>query len=292
MTIWPYHAAIKERNLPTGNGQTVGVADILTSIENTDTLRFFVFLGLTVSMIIWEIISPRRQRQIGRTSRWPVNISLTILNTAIIQGIQVSIPLIIAWQTTQHGNGLIPSLNLHEWVDILLTWILLEMTIYWQHRLFHRIPLLWRLHRVHHSDQDLDVSSGFRFHPLEIILSLLIKLIAITILGAHPVGYLLFSFALSSGALFNHSNIYLPGKFDRWLQRAIVTPDMHRIHHSTDPKETDSNFSFTLNFDQFFGTYTKISFEDQPHLKIGLNEYQKASDVTFTKLLMMPFQKT
>ena len=208
----------------------------------------------------------------------------TIGTLSIIAG------MVLATLATEQKFGLLPLLGLPEIPAIILAYLLLEMTVYLQHLIFHASPVLWRLHKVHHSDPDLDVTSGLRFHPIEIFLSLFIKSVMVLAFGAPPLAVLLFEVLLNAGSLFNHSNINIPEPVDRLLRLLIVTPDMHRIHHSTVIAETNSNFSFTLSlWDRIFGTYRRQPGVPQTKLRIGLTDYPDAHRLGLLALLRLPF---
>uniref|UniRef100_UPI003083EF6F sterol desaturase family protein n=1 Tax=Petrachloros mirabilis TaxID=2918835 RepID=UPI003083EF6F len=191
----------------------------------------------------------------------------------------------------ERGWGLWNQLPMPMGLAVVLSIVALDLVIYWQHRLFHALPLLWRLHKVHHADQDFDVTTGFRFHPLEILLSMGIKIIAVALLGAPGIAVLIFEVLLNGTALFNHGNVSLPLFLDRWLRWVVVTPDMHRIHHSVVPQETNSNFGFNLPWwDRLLGTYQSQPFRGQQGMVIGLSEYQQDPRVAqLPWMLVLPF---
>ena len=237
-----------------------------------------------------EALWPRRPRPLGRRQRWPANLSLMLLNTLLARWTLAAAPYLLAHSLTQNQQGLLPYVGIEGWAATLLTWFVLEGVVYWQHRLFHTVPLFWRLHKVHHSDKDLDVTSGVRFHPIEILASLLVKLSFVGLLGADPLGYLIFEISLSLGSLFNHSNIHIPEKWDKFIRLFFVTPDMHRIHHSVIPSQHNTNYSFSLSiFDRLFGSYLAIAFEAQGRLTLGINEVSNNKRLTLWGLLKMPF---
>jgi sterol desaturase/sphingolipid hydroxylase (fatty acid hydroxylase superfamily) len=257
---------------------------------NVYYFRLVVFASLLVLMILLEFIWPRRARARTRQERWPENFSITLINSVLSSLLKPLAPAVLALWAQKHEFGLLWAFQLSEIFHVLWSFLLLDLAIYFQHRIFHRIPVLWKLHKVHHSDLDLDVSSGFRFHPFEIILSLVIKGLVIMVLGAHPLGVLFFEVSLSSGSLFNHSNINIKGKVDDFLRLVLVTPDMHRIHHSVEPKETDSNFGFTLSWwDKIFKTYTPNAQKSQDQMVIGLKEFLNQKSWSLLNLLKMPF---
>ena len=220
--------------------------------------RLIFFLFFLALFVLLEFIIPWRKRVSGRLLRWPENLSITVLNTLILRYSVAIVPLIAARYVEMHEMGLLNILGLSEnaAVHIALSYILLDLVIYFQHRVFHRVPLLWRFHRVHHSDVDLDVTSGFRFHPVEIILSILIKAAAIIAIGPAMVGVVLFEVILNAGSMFNHSNIRVPKKLEGVLCMLVVTPRMHLVHHSTTKETMNKNYGFVISiWDRIFSTY-------------------------------------
>lgn len=253
--------------------------------------RFAIFSGLILAMGWLELRYPRLTRPEKRSKRWPVNGTMTLLNVVLARLTFASLPYSYATFISSYGYGFIPQLGLWKPFSVFLGWFLLEGVIYWQHRLFHKYTFLWKLHQVHHSDRDLDFTSGVRFHPLEILLSLIIKMAVIGPLGVDPMSFLIFEVSLNAGSMFNHANVAIPKKVDRWLRLFIVTPDMHRIHHGVEATQHQSNFTFTFSiFDRLFGSYQEIPFEDQGKIKIGLTEYQPPEKLGVIRLLLMPFR--
>lgn len=254
-------------------------------------LRFGCFLTLLGLFVALESRSPRRPRRHPRRWRWAINFSLALFAVLLLR---IIVPLVAtpwAAHVGQQHWGLLHQLGLSPAFHIAASVVLLDVVIYWQHRLFHTVPLLWRLHRVHHSDPDLDVSTALRFYPLEICLSLGIKLGAITVLGLSPWGYLLFEIILNGSALFNHSNWYIPENVERRLRRWWVTPDMHRIHHSSEPRETNSNFGTNLScWDRLFGSYCPQPARGQGKMELGLKGFSQKKHLDLGALLLMPFQ--
>lgn len=254
-------------------------------------LRLFIFLGLLGLLIGTEYLLPRRKRPVKRSKRWISNFNITLLNTFLAKFTLGAAPLAVSYYCVKHKLGLIQIFELTPLLGALATFILLDMLIYFQHRVFHFYPLLWRLHKVHHTDPDLDVTSGFRFHPVEILLSLVIKTAAVFVLGATPEGVLLFEICLSAGSLFNHSNIKIPQGIDRFLRLFIVTPDVHIIHHSTKVDETNSNFAFTISvWDRIFKTYRAQPEKGHDKIDIGLNDYPNPDALKLYKLLKIPIE--
>ncbi|MDX8408310.1 MAG: sterol desaturase family protein, partial [Mariprofundaceae bacterium] len=225
-------------------------------MESANNIRIAVFLAILLGMAAWEIFAPGRTRVQSKLKRWLGNISLVALDTLIVRLLLPAGAAGVALWCAAHHVGLLYLLQLPEWLTILIAVILLDLAIYVQHVVFHAVPLLWRLHMVHHADRDLDVSSGLRFHPLEILLSMLIKMGLIALLGAPLMAVIIFETILNGMAMFNHANIRLPLGIDRALRLLLVTPDMHRVHHSVIVRETNSNYGFNLSlWDRLFGTY-------------------------------------
>lgn len=239
-------------------------------------IRLSVFLSMLLGLCIWEIVAPRRAHSMNRQTRWPVNLFLTVFNTGFVK-LVVPITAVGAALTAQHhGWGLFSVFALPSWLTLILSIVVMDLILYGQHVLTHRLPILWRLHRVHHLDGELDVTSGARFHPLEITLSLCIKCGAAILLGIPPEGMLIHEIFLNAAAMFNHSNIYLPPRLDFLLRWVLVTPDMHRIHHSVDASEHHRNFGFALPWwDYLFKTYTKAPKVPQKELVVGLGPEPK-----------------
>jgi sterol desaturase/sphingolipid hydroxylase (fatty acid hydroxylase superfamily) len=210
-------------------------------------LRLSVSLGLFLLMVSWEYFSPRRILKLSRQQRWPVNIGLALLNMAIIRITVGGIAYLAAIYALNNQWGLLNLIELPQWLDVVVTLLVLDVVIYFQHRLAHIWKPLWRLHQVHHTDIDFDVTTAVRFHPLEIIISLVIKVGVVVALGANPLAVIAFEIILNGSATFNHSNIKLPLKLDKILRWFIVTPDMHRIHHSCIRSERDSNYGFSIS---------------------------------------------
>ena len=251
-------------------------------------LRLAAFLSLFALLIGWQRLQPRRDVP-GGWRRSATNIALVVVDTAILR---VAFPLLafdLALTMEQRGNGLLQGLT--GPLAVVVGVVLLDLAIYWQHRLFHAVPLFWRLHRVHHADTGFDVTTGVRFHPLEIVLSMLIKLGLIALLGIAPLAVLLFEIALSAGSLFTHANVRLPARFEHRLRWLIVTPEMHRIHHSVHRDETNSNFSFHLSlWDRLFGSYRERPRDGHEQMEIGLHEFRDAREQTLPALLLNPFR--
>lgn len=259
-------------------------------MEHETIIRLSVFIGIFVLMALCELIIPRRPLTTSKTRRWFTNIGLTALNSIFISLIPALLAVGMAYKAADNGWGILNHFSLPPTLAIVITIVVFDCLIYWQHVFFHKIPILWRLHRVHHSDVDLDVTSGARFHTIEIFLSMLIKLLAIRIIGPPAMGILLFEVILNGSAMFNHSNIRLPLSIDRILRKVMVTPDMHRVHHSVYRDETDSNYGFFLPWwDYLFTTYTAQPRDGHDGMTIGLHEFRAPRDQYLDRILMQPF---
>ncbi len=224
--------------------------------SHASAIRLGSFLGAFALLVLWEMLSPRRPRRTSRRARWTGNLGLVILNSLLLRLLFPAAAVGAAAFATAHGWGLLGLAHLSAGLTVVIAVVALDLTIYLQHVMLHAVPVFWRLHRVHHADLDFDVTTGLRFHPLEILLSLLIKLAAIVLLGAPAVSVVIFEVLLNATSMFNHGNVRLPAAADRMLRWLIVTPDMHRVHHSIEDDETNSNFGFNLPWwDRLFGTY-------------------------------------
>ena len=257
-----------------------------------DTLiRLGVFVGMLILMMLWEARAPRRQLRYSRWQRWPINIGLSAITAMLLRLSIGGIAYFAAILASEMEFGLLNMLILPQWLSLVVALISLDLALFGQHLAMHRWPLLWRLHKVHHTDLDFDVTTAVRFHPVEIILSLVYKVIIISLLGPPALAVLIFELILSTSALFNHGNIMIPVRWDKRLRWLLVTPDMHRIHHSSTQTETDSNFGFSISiWDRLFGTYIGEPALGQKGMKIGLSQFRYSSAVTLKKLLLMPFK--
>ncbi|WP_027857372.1 sterol desaturase family protein [Marinobacterium jannaschii] len=261
-------------------------------LQHEVPLRLSAFFGIFMLMAGWELLRPRRVLRLGKLLRWGNNIALVFLNSALLRLLFPTAAIGMALWVQEQQWGLLNQLDLPLWLGVPLTLLLLDLLIYWQHRLFHRIPLLWRLHRVHHADPDYDVTTGARFHPLEILLSMLIKFAAILLLGPPLVAVLLFEVILNAMAMFNHGNVGLPETLDKWLRRGLVTPDMHRVHHSVRSDEMHFNFGFNLSiWDRLFSSYVAQPNQGHQQMQIGLPELDQPKDVSWLPgILLLPLK--
>lgn len=254
-------------------------------------LRIGLSLGLLAALAGAEAAWPRRVRTQPRLRRWPGNLGIALVDALAVRLAFPVVALGVALWAAQRGWGLLNLVVLPGWMKIILALLALDLAIYAQHVVFHKIPLLWRLHRMHHADLDLDVTSGARFHPFEIMLSMLIKMAVVLALGAPPLAVLLFEIILNATALFNHSNLGLPAGLDRLLRLLVVTPDMHRVHHSVLRAETDSNYGFNLPWwDRLFGTYHAQPKLGHMTMDIGLELFRAPGDSQLMALLMQPLR--
>ncbi|MDP6437330.1 MAG: sterol desaturase family protein [Gammaproteobacteria bacterium] len=264
-----------------------------TLLDYEPLLRLGSFIAVLLLMVLLEALFPKRERRFGRLTRWPGNFVLTLLNTLIVRLLFPTAAVGFALLVEQSGVGLLNLVAAPEWAAIMLAFVTLDFSIYAQHWVFHRMPALWRIHRMHHTDLDIDASTGVRFHPIEILLSLLIKMAVITVIGAPATAVLLFEVVLNVTSLFNHANLRIPAGLDRALRLIIVTPDMHRVHHSAIKTETDSNFGFNFSFwDRLLGTYVPAPREGHESMTVGLPEFQSARELRIDRMLIRPFKKS
>ncbi|RII27865.1 MAG: fatty acid hydroxylase [Geobacter sp.] len=253
--------------------------------------RLLFFCGTFIAIALWEVIAPRRQLTTAKGRRWVANLSMVAIDTAVVRLLFPPLPLGIAFIAGQRNWGLLNTLDIPPVASFIAGVVMLDFVIYLQHVLFHKMPLLWRIHRMHHTDLDLDVTSGNRFHPLEIVISVGIKMGAIILTGAPALSVLAFEIILNATSMFNHGNIVIPQPVDRWLRLLVVTPDMHRVHHSIIPRETNSNYSFNLPWwDRICGTYREQPEAGHGGMTIGLKEFRDPDALTLPRLLMLPFK--
>ncbi|MCC6136308.1 MAG: sterol desaturase family protein [Candidatus Contendobacter sp.] len=253
-------------------------------------IRLGCFFTVLLAMLGWEWRRPRRMLSLHRIQRWPANLGIVIVDSLVLRLTFPVLAVGVASAAEAQGWGLLPWLHAPFWPALIASLLLLDLTIYGQHVLFHRIPILWRLHRMHHTDLDFDATTALRFHPLEIVLSMLIKLGVVLALGALPVAVLLFEVILNAAVMFNHGNVTLPKRLDRWLRWIVVTPDMHRVHHSVRMEETSSNFGFNLPWwDRLFGTYRDQPQDGHTGMTIGLEYFRDWRATRLDGLLIQPF---
>jgi sterol desaturase/sphingolipid hydroxylase (fatty acid hydroxylase superfamily) len=243
-------------------------------------------------MALWEWFAPRRHLTAGRRPRWPGNLGILAVDIITVRLLVPTAAFGVALVAAAHGWGLFKLLALPAWAALPLGAIALDLVIYGQHVVFHHVPALWRLHRMHHADLDIDVTTGVRFHPLEILLSLAIKMAAVAALGVPALAVLTFEVLLNATSMFNHSNVALPPRLDRLARWIVVTPQMHQVHHSIERAETDSNFGFNLPWwDRLFGTYRAKPAAGEQGMTIGLPIFRDVAELRIVRLLTQPFRK-
>ena len=261
-------------------------------MENEAFIRLGIFLGLFAILATLEALLPRRARSQPRSTRWVTNWSVTILNTITLRLLAVALPLLAvgaAIDAEAQGWGLFNAISLPLWFEITVVVLILDFAIWLQHLITHKVPLLWRLHRVHHADVDMDVTTAIRFHPVEIALSMLLKIGLVYLLGPAVIAVVLFEIILNGTAMFNHSNLALPAWLDKALRKVLVTPDMHRVHHSVHRHEHDSNYGFSLSvWDRVFGTYISQPEAGHDDIQVGL-EWQDDRPSRLGWSLALPF---
>jgi len=242
-------------------------------------------------MALWEWLAPRRALSVGRTPRWPGNLGILALDILTVRLLVPTTAVGVALIAAERGWGLFSLADLPPWAALVLGVIALDLVIYTQHVVFHHVPVLWRLHRMHHADLDIDVTTGLRFHPLEILLSLAIKMAAVVALGVPAMAVLIFEVLLNATAMFNHSNVALPGRLEPIARWIVVTPQMHLVHHSIAREETDSNFGFNLPWwDRLFGTYRAKPAAGEQAMTIGLPIFREVAESRIVRLLTQPFR--
>lgn len=262
-------------------------------LAHEPVLRISVFAAVLVFMGLWETLAPRRPVSFPKARRWATNLGLSVFNSLCLR---ILVPVLAvgtaAWAEANQ-IGLLNQVALPRLAEWAIAFLALDLLIYGQHVVFHYVPLFWRLHKVHHADPEIDTSTGIRFHPIEILLSMAIKLAAVVALGAAPYAVILFEVVLNATSLFNHGNVRLPLTADKILRQIIVTPDMHRVHHSVIMRETNSNFGFNLSiWDRLFGTYRAQPEKGHMDMEIGLSAYRDASPTRFGWSLGLPFRST
>jgi sterol desaturase/sphingolipid hydroxylase (fatty acid hydroxylase superfamily) len=254
-------------------------------------IRLASFAAILAVMAVWEAAAPRRDRSYSRAQRWPSNLAIVALHTALVRILLPASAASLALLGAKRGWGLLNNALLPGWAAVLGSVVLLDLAIYLQHVMFHTVPALWRVHRMHHADLDFDVTTGARFHPIEIILSMLIKFGVVAALGASALGVLIFEVLLNATSMFNHSNIRIPEQLDRYVRWFMVTPDMHRVHHSIVVEETNSNFGFNLPWwDRLLGTYRDQPTAGHEAMTIGIEQFREARELWLDRMLLQPFR--
>ncbi len=261
-------------------------------LDHEVTIRLGFFVGVFVLVALAELWVPRRQLTLKRSLRWTSNLGLVLLNTLVVRLLFPLAAVGVAAFCTASGWGLLNHFAVPFWLAVPLAVVAMDFVIWLQHVMVHAVPLLWRLHQVHHADPDYDLTTGARFHPIEIVLSMLIKFATITLLGAPVLAVVVFEVLLNATAMFNHGNIRLPARVDRALRWLIVTPDMHRVHHSVEDDECNSNFGFNLTWwDRLLGTYRAQARAPQTSMVIGLRGHTNPTEVArLDGMLLMPFK--
>ena len=256
-------------------------------------IRLAAFIGVFAAVAAWEFAAPCRKGAFPRSRRWPHNLGLLLVDTIVVRLAAPGAAVGVALIAEQRGWGFLNLAAVPAAVAFVVALLLLDLVIYFQHVMFHAVPTLWRLHRVHHADLDFDVTTGTRFHPIEILISMAIKCAAVAAIGAPPVAVLAFEVLLNATAMFNHANASLPGPLDRALRWLVVTPDMHRIHHSVNYDESSSNFGFNAPWwDRLFGTYRAAPRAAQGSMPIGVDAFRTEHDLRLDQLLIQPFRET
>ena len=254
-------------------------------------VRLFFLFSILATMALWEMAAPRRRQEIPRLLRWTNNIGVVVVDTLLVR---LTFPIVavgMALLADERGWGLLNAFEAPVWLAFVVSLLLFDLVIYLQHIMFHAVPALWRLHRMHHADLEFDITTGLRFHPIEILLSMVIKLALVVVLGPPAVAVLVFEILLNGTSLFNHSNIRIPLGLDRILRLIVVTPDMHRVHHSIHPHETNSNFGFNLPWwDRLLGTYQAQPKEGHESMTIGIEQFRTSRDLWLDRMLIQPLR--
>jgi sterol desaturase/sphingolipid hydroxylase (fatty acid hydroxylase superfamily) len=259
-------------------------------MQNEIAIRVSFFFGIFALVAIWELLAPRRTSTTSKTVRWLSNLGITFLNPAVVRLVFPILAMGLALLAQERGWGLLNNVGLPYWLEVVVGVIVLDLVIYLQHLMFHAVPVLWRLHMMHHADLDFDVTTGLRFHPIEMVLSMVIKLSVVVLIGPPALAVLTFEVLLNATSMFNHGNIRLPLSIDRRLRLLVVTPDMHRVHHSVTIRETNSNFGFNLPWwDRLLGTYRDQPAAGHEGMTIGLSQFRDARRLTLPWMLALPF---
>jgi sterol desaturase/sphingolipid hydroxylase (fatty acid hydroxylase superfamily) len=293
---------ILNRFRPSGNGApsvrtadwsgAASIAIVRPMDANSELLiRAGAALGIFLAMALWEVLKPRRALSVGRVPRWPGNLGILVLDAVLVRLLIPVAAVGMSVIAAQNGWGL---LNITPWpasLEALIGFLALDLAIYAQHIAFHKVPVLWRLHRMHHADLDIDVTTGLRFHPIEIVLSMLIKMAVVVLVGVPALAVVAFEVVLNATSMFNHSNAAMPLWLDRIVRLLVVTPDMHRVHHSVLRHETDSNFGFNLPWwDRLFGTYRAAPEAGHERMTIGLPIFRDRQELRLDRLITQPFR--
>ena len=259
-------------------------------LNHEPLVRFGFFFGILILMAAWEGLAPRRPLQTSKSMRWLSNLGIVFIDTMTLRLLVSFSAIDTAIFAEKAGWGLLNNVALFYWLKVIIGVVVLDLAIYLQHAMFHGLPILWRLHMMHHSDLDFDVTTGVRFHPIEILLSMGIKMIVVFLVGISALGVLIFEVLLNATSLFNHGNVRLAASIDCVLRFFVVTPEMHRVHHSVIIRETNSNFGFNLPWwDRLFGTYRDQPAAGHLEMTIGLSQFRDPKGLTLPRLLLLPF---
>ena len=264
----------------------------MLTLDHQSFIRIVAFLGIFLFMAAWEVVAPRRVLRVSKHTRWFNNVSITVLNSLVGRYLFFLTATGLALSAQAQGWGILNYLNVPSLAAGVISIVLLDLAIYAQHVIFHKIRFFWFFHGMHHTDLDIDVTTGARFHPVEIAVSLIIKMGLIILLGIPAWSFLLFEILLNGTSMFNHSNVRVNTKVDRFLRLILVTPDMHRVHHSVIIREHDSNFGFNLPWwDRIFGTYKDQPAAGHDDMVIGLANFRDPKGLTLLRLFSLPFVK-
>ncbi|HEY4919891.1 MAG TPA: sterol desaturase family protein [Xanthobacteraceae bacterium] len=255
-------------------------------------IRLVAFGVIFLAMTLWELLAPRRPWTVGRAARWPSNLAILAVDALAVRVLIPTAAFGVALIAAAHGFGLFPLLGWPAWLAGVIGFVVLDLAIYGQHVVFHHVPWLWRLHRVHHADPDIDVTTGGRFHPIEILISMALKIATVALLGIPAPAVFAFEVMLNATSMFNHANAALPARLDHLVRLVLVTPDMHRIHHSVVRRETDSNFGFNLPWwDRLFRTYRAAPAAGHDAIAIGLPIFRDRGELRLDRLITQPFRQ-
>jgi sterol desaturase/sphingolipid hydroxylase (fatty acid hydroxylase superfamily) len=258
-------------------------------MEQENTIRLISFVLIFILLALWEVLMPRRTLTTSKKWRWFNNLSIIAINPVIIHLVFPVFAVEMAHTAQANGWGLLNYIDIPNPIALGVGFVVLDLVIYLQHVMFHAVPLLWRLHMVHHADLDVDLTTGLRFHPIEIVLSLVLKFVVIVALGPPVAAVLTFEIVLNGMAMFNHGNITIPTTPEKWLRRFVVTPDMHRVHHSVIIRETNSNYGFNLSvWDRLFGTYWNQPQKGHTEMVVGLSQFRDEKKLTLPWLFILP----
>ena len=265
----------------------------ITRMSSTEIIaRLSIFLIALLIMSVWESIAPRRQLKANKPHRWARNFSLGMLERIVTKVLLPFTTASIAIVSAQENIGIFHHTQIPSLIIFVISFLILDFVMYLQHVIFHFIPVFWRFHRVHHIDQDMDVTTGFRVHPLQAIVTFIILAVTVLGLGIPFSAIVAFEISVTAILMFNHGNISYPTKYEKWLLTFIITPEMHRVHHSSTPNETNSNYGFIFPWwDKLLGTYRAQPAAGATHMTIGLNQYQDANKTTLKAMLINPFKK-